>query len=201
MKIRPDCGNIVMQVKKPIDCTLAMRKNRIITPLNEASLNEIALTYVARYATSRAKLLAYLRRKLGERGWDGERPHDVEAVADRLVELRYIDDAAYATMKAGALLRRGYGKKRLGDIYYRDGIAEPDRVEANQVADEGRWDAAVAFARRKRLGAFAASSLDPDQKRKAFAAFLRAGHDMALAKLLIALEPGSDVEQYRPDLD
>ena len=99
-----------------------MKKARIAPPLDEAGLNELALAYVARYATSRAKLLAYLARKLRERGWGGEGPPDLDAVADRLVELRYIDDAAYATMKAGALLRRGYGKRRLSDVYYRDGI-------------------------------------------------------------------------------
>ncbi len=176
-----------------------MRKKPIITPLNEASLNDLALSYVSRYATSRAKLLAYLRRKLGERGWSGEGSPDPEAVAGRMVELRYIDDSAYAAMKAESLVRRGYGKRRLSGIYFRDGIAESDREDANSVADEGRWDAAVAFARRKRVGAFAAAPLDPDQQRRALAAFLRAGHDMALARMLITLEPGSDVELYRPD--
>ena len=48
-----------------------MKKARIAPPLDEAGLNELALAYVARYATSRAKLLAYLARKLRERGWGG----------------------------------------------------------------------------------------------------------------------------------
>lgn len=176
-----------------------MKKARIATPLDEARLNELALTYVARYATSRAKLCAYLARKLRERGWAGERPADIDAVADRLVELRYIDDAAYATMKAGVLLRRGYGKRRLSDVYYRDGIADEDRAEADQLADDGRWDAALTFARKKRIGAYAITPLGPDQQRRAFAAFLRAGHDMQMARILIALEPGADVDQYRPE--
>lgn len=176
-----------------------MKKARIAPPLDEAGLNDLALTYVARFATSRAKLLGYLARKLRERGWAGERPHDIDAVADRLVELRYIDDAAYATMKAGALLRRGYGKRRLSDVYYRDGISEEDRTEADQLADDGHWDAAVTFARKKRVGPYAAAPLDPDQQRRALAAFLRAGHDMGIARTLIALEPGADVDQYRPE--
>ena len=176
-----------------------MKKPQTVTPLNEASLNELALTYVARYATSKAKLIAYLARKIRERGWSGERPYDVHAVADRMVELRYIDDAAYAVMKAGALVRRGYGKRRLGDIYYRDGIGEEDRSDANQVADSGRWDAAVVFARKKRIGAFAREQVDQDHKRKQIAAFLRAGHDMDIARQLVALAPGTDVEALRPD--
>ena len=176
-----------------------MKKARIAPPLDEAGLNELALAYVARYATSRAKLLAYLARKLRERGWGGEGPADTQAVADRLVELRYIDDAAYATRKAGAWLRRGYGKRRLSDVYYRDGIGEEDRSEADQLAEDGRWDAALVFARKKRIGPYATAPLDADQQRRALAAFLRAGHDMQMARTLIALEPGADVDNYRPD--
>ena len=41
-------------------------------PLNAAKLEELALGYVGRFATSRAKLLSYLKRKLRERGWDGD---------------------------------------------------------------------------------------------------------------------------------
>lgn len=176
-----------------------MNKAKNVTPLNEASLNELALTYVARFATSRAKLIAYLLRKIRERGWDGEKRHDVEAIADRMVELRYIDDAAYAAMKAGSLVRRGYGKRRLGDIYYRDGIAEDDRGDANQIAEAGRWEAAIAFARKKRIGSFALEEADPDRKRKQLAAFLRAGHDMEIARQLVALPPGADIEAIKPD--
>lgn len=178
-----------------------MKKPRILSPLDEAKLNELALTYVARFATSRGKLVAYLQRKLRERGWSGERPANVDAVAERLVDMHYIDDAGYAAMKAGALLRRGYGKRRLSDVYFRDGIAEGDREEADALADTGRWDAAVTFARKRRFGPFATSLADPDQQRRAIAAFLRAGHDFALAKILIALEPGADVDHYRPDMD
>lgn len=176
-----------------------MNKAKNVIPLNEASLNELALTYVARYATSRAKLIAYLARKIRERGWGGEMRYDVDVIADRMVELRYIDDAAYAAMKAGALVRRGYGKRRLGDIYYRDGIGEEDRGDADQIAQDGRWDAAIAFARKKRIGAFALEEADPDRKRKQLAAFLRAGHDMEIARQLVALAPGADIEALRPD--
>lgn len=176
-----------------------MNKRKHVTPLNEASLNEAALTYVARYATSRAKLIAYLARKVRERGWAGERSPNAEAIADRMADLRYIDDAAYAAMKAGALVRRGYGKRRLGDIYYRDGIDEEDRTEANQIAEDGRWEAAIAFARKKRIGSFAQEEADPDRKRKQLAAFLRAGHDMEIARQIVALPPGADIEALMAD--
>ena len=41
-------------------------------PVGAAKLDELALSYVGRFATSRGKLVDYLRRKLRERGWEGE---------------------------------------------------------------------------------------------------------------------------------
>jgi len=71
-------------------------------PLDPAKLDELALAYVGRFATSRAKLTNYLARKLRERGWGGERDPDIPAVAERLARLGYVDDAAYAVAKARA---------------------------------------------------------------------------------------------------
>ncbi len=83
-------------------------------PLDAARLDELALSYVGRFATSRAKLLTYLKRKLRERGWGGEGEPPLEGLADRLVRLGYIDDRAYALAKARSLTGRGYGGRRVG---------------------------------------------------------------------------------------
>ena len=103
------------------------RSQRKSLPLDGARLEEIALSYVARYATTRAKLEQYLRRKLRERGWDGGEEPPVSELAGRLVEAGYLDDAAYARAKASSLLRRGYGTRRvrqaLAAAGYRRGIA------------------------------------------------------------------------------
>ena len=48
------------------------REIRAPKPLDAPRLEELALAYVARFATSAAKLETYLRRKLRERGWEGE---------------------------------------------------------------------------------------------------------------------------------
>ena len=63
------------------------RKPRPKPPLDEARLQEMALAYVARFATSAARLEAYLARKLRERGWDGKGAPDLVAqLLDKLVE-------------------------------------------------------------------------------------------------------------------
>ena len=164
-------------------------------PLDEAALRDLALRHVARFATSRGKLIAYLNRKLRERGWGGEEPADPEALADRFVDLRYIDDAGYAVMKSASLARRGYGARRIEEDLRAAGISESDREQADaQIASE-RWMAADRFARRKRVGPYATAPIDPKQREKAIAAFLRAGHDYTIARKWVDAAPGEDMTE------
>ena len=53
--------------------------------------------------------------------------------------------------------------------------------------------AALGFARRRRFGPYAVrSSDDPKLRERQFAAFLRAGHSMTLARRILAVPPGDD---------
>ena len=153
-------------------------------------MRDMALRHVARFATSRGKLLTYLRRKLRERGWGGEQPADPEGLADRFVDLGYIDDAGYAVMKSAALANRGYGARRIDQDLRAAGVGEEDRVQAAAQTASAAWAAADRFARRKRVGPYATGPLDPKQREKAIAAFLRAGHDYALARRWVNAAPG-----------
>ena len=94
------------------DETNSRRAKRVKKPLNRANLRDLALSYAARYATTAAKLENYLIRKIRERGLEEtDEPVDIPAVVggivDRLVELKYVDDEAYAKARPGSLLRRG----------------------------------------------------------------------------------------------
>ncbi|WP_299321269.1 RecX family transcriptional regulator [Parasphingopyxis sp.] len=164
-------------------------------PLDRESLEQLALFYVGRYATTRAKLRAYLGRKLRERGWAEDRQPPVEDLAEKFAELGYVDDAAFAQSKAASLLRRGYGERRVEQALYVAGIEEVDGQEARTLAETQAWDAALAFVRKRRFGPFADATLDPDRKRKALAAMLRAGHPYALARKFIDADPGDIPEK------
>src|SRR5690349_19218769 len=104
----------------------SFKPRRAPPPLTETALQELALRYVGKYATTRAKLRAYLSRKLRERGWDGPREPDLEALSNRFAELGYIDDAAYALGQSRSLSARGYGKRRLADRLRVAGVDEED---------------------------------------------------------------------------
>lgn len=167
-----------------------MADKRPPSPLDEGALRELALRYVGRFATSRAKLLAYLGRKIQERGWGGEDPANPQALVDRLTELRYVDDASYAVMKSASLARRGYGARRVAETLRADGIAQSDREEADTQTRNEAWTAADRFARRKRIGPYAQARPDPKQREKWIAAFLRAGHSYAIARRWTDAAPG-----------
>ena len=105
-------------------------------------LSELALSYVGRFATSRAKLLAYLQRKLRERGWDGERRAAARGAGRAAGRLGYVDDRAFALSKARSLTGRGYGERRVGQALRVAGIGEAGR-EARAT-----WPRAEAVAPR-----------------------------------------------------
>ena len=164
-------------------------------PLGTARLDELALAYVARFATSRAKLTRYLSRKIRESEWTGEvdAMTACEAVADRMERLQFLDDRQYAAMRAGAMTRRGLGVRRVKAQLYVDGIAPEDSGEAVAVAEGAAMSAAIGFARRRRFGPFAVRTVvDPKTRERQVAAFARAGHSLALARRILAVPPGDE---------
>jgi regulatory protein len=165
-------------------------------PLDGPALEALALTYVARFATSTGKLADYLKRKLRERGWAEDMPADVPAVVSRLAERGYVDDAGYAQAQGEGLRRRGYGARRIDTALNHAGIAPALRTAARGNETERRH-AALAFARRKRLWPFAsARCLDPATRQKHMAAFLRAGHGLDHARRVMDAQSLEDLEEW-----
>lgn len=172
------------------------RERKPQRPLDAARLNEMALAYVARFATSAGKLSDYLRRKLRERGWVGEGEADLHAIVSRFVELGYVDDAGFARGKAQSLLRRGYGARRIEQALGAAGIAEPLREEARG-SDAERRRAALVMARKRRFGPFGGGSgLDPALREKQVAAMLRAGHPLAYAREVVNASSPEALEEW-----
>lgn len=153
-------------------------------------LENLALRYVERFATTEGKLVDYLTRKLRERGWAGEGAPDPRGLAARMVSLGYIDDRAYAEAKAASLARRGMGARRVAQALHaaRVGAEDHDAI-APQVAGAAR-EAALAFARRRRIGPYGTEEVDRPTREKQFAAMMRAGHAMDVSRRIVSAAPG-----------
>ncbi|HIQ19141.1 MAG TPA: hypothetical protein EYH41_14340 [Novosphingobium capsulatum] len=180
-------------------------------PLDAARLDELALAYVARFATSTGKLAAYLARKLRERGWDEDAaaPPDVGAVVERMARAGYVSDEGYARMRSASLRRRGLGARRIAQDLGQAGIDADLREEALGSQQDARV-AALALARKRRLGPFAGAGadavdagarLDPAQREKQIAVFLRAGHPLATARALVNAASVSEAEEWVYEAD
>ena len=171
------------------------RPRRTLPALDESKLNELALRYVGRFATTRSKLRDYLARKVRERGWSGAREPDFNAIASRFAERGYIDDAAYALGRSQALALRGYGKRRVLETLRMAGIEEEDSVSARHHAELEAVNSALRFAQKRRLGPFAQAAVrDPKQREKAIGAMIRAGHGYGLARAIVLLAPGDCID-------
>jgi regulatory protein len=166
-------------------------------PLDPARLQELAVAYVGRFATTRAKLAAYLRRKIVEKGWDAPHPPETDRIVERMAALGYVDDAAFALSRARALEQRGYGERRVGQMLRQAGVEESDAEPAKEAASEGATAAAIRYAQRRRLGPFALQRPDTKARDRALAAMIRAGHRFDLARRLIDLPPDREIDPER----
>lgn len=170
-------------------------------PLDETSLRDLALSYVARFATSGAKLEAYLARKIRERGVagadddDGEASLDVRGLVEQMIDLGYVDDEAYAKAKSRDLMARGFGARRVNQALYAAGIDETTR-EDQKPSEAAARRAVILLARKRGFGPFSRKELDPKLREKQIAAMLRAGHDFAAARFIMDTETVSEIEEW-----
>jgi regulatory protein len=171
------------------------RRKRQPRPLNPAVIEEIALAYVARFSTTARKLERYLQRKLRERGWQDEGEPPVEALVQRYVELGYVDDEGFAREKAGSLLRRGYGERRVSQPLPVGGFAE-DRREAVRPDEAASRRAVLTMARKRRFGPFGPAPLDKPLRQKQIAAMLRAGHKLDNVREIVDAASVAEAERW-----
>lgn len=171
-------------------------------PVDGALIERWALAYLGRFASSAENLRRVLLRRVRKR-----LPDDREAAAaagaaiDALVA-RYrqtglVDDAAYAAARARARLRRGQSLRTIRAGLAAKGVGAEDATAAIAALREEGGDpdlaAAIAFARRRRLGPFSrsAGAGDPD---RALAAFARAGFARGAAEAVLNCADPEEVE-------
>ncbi|MCG2839996.1 RecX family transcriptional regulator [Sandaracinobacter sp. RS1-74] len=164
--------------------TRERRERKPAAPLDAGALQAVAVRYVERFQTSRARLIRLLEQKLRQRGWEeGGAPPDLDAIADRMVELGYVNDALFAESRARGLSRRGLGQARVRQTLAANGI--DGDVQASALEQVDALEAALLFARRKRLGPFGPPPEDRSAEEKQLAAMARAGHPSVLARAIV----------------
>jgi regulatory protein len=158
------------------------------------SLENAALYYLERFASSAANLRRVLMRRVerSARAHGTDREEGAAAVEDivaRFVASGLLDDAAYAAARAGTLHRRGASARRIRAALMQKGVASGD-IEAalaalREEADDPELAAAVALARRRRLGPFRPAPDRAARREKDLAALARAGFGYETARQVI----------------
>jgi regulatory protein len=179
------------------------RTPRKVTP---RSLENIALHYIQRFATSSENLRRVLIRRVERSArFHGTDPAEGTAAVDDLVT-RYqasglLDDGAYAEGRARTLHRRGAPAYAIRARLREKGVSE-DHIDAavaglTESGEDVEFTAAVNLARRRRLGPFRANASDRGRD-KDLATLARAGFSYHVARRIVAAETPEDLEE--PDV-
>jgi len=169
-------------------------------------LENIALHYLGRYASSSANLRRVLMRRVERAAAaHGDDPADGACLVDAMIA-RYqrsglIDDRAYAMQKAASLQRRGASRFGIRGKLRQKG------VEANLIDDAvttlddvgpgaGELAAACALIRRRRLGPYRASGQRAAMRQKDLATLARAGFNLDVARRALAAPDRATLEAW-----
>lgn len=167
-------------------------------PSLEARLREAALAYLDRYESSVQSVRRTLRRRV-ER-WAARDGRDIEEGAFETVEkvidgLRrggLLDDSRYAGIKARSLFHSGRSGRAIGAYLAARGVdgeaigaALEARADEAQNPGEPDLEAALRFARKRRLGRFRPAEDREEKRQKDMAALGRAGFSWHIAKTVV----------------
>ena len=159
------------------------RTGRIPKQATPDRLEKAAYHYVERYATSSENLRRVLMRRVDRSAHFHETDRNtgavwVDEIVNKLVAAGVLDDENYAKMRAESLVRRGYGPKRIANALRAKGvpddIAKAALAHLEQIVADPEMTAAIAFARRRRIGPFRGEDRTENRQRE-LAALARAG--------------------------
>ncbi len=176
----------------------ANKRRKVPRRLTRERLDKAALHYLERFASSEANLRRVLLRKVERAARahpDTDRAEAERWIADlvsRFLAAGLLDDRRYAEMRAETLHRRGDSPRRIRAKLAQKGVASAAVDAALDALQEEVGDvpltAAIALARRRRLGPFRAAEDRAARREKDLAALARAGFDYDTARRVIEAE-------------
>ena len=178
-------------------------QRRLPRPPTPERLHARALRYLERYATTAAHLRrVLLRRALRDAqalGIDAERVRaDVDTIVGRVSAAGLIDDGLFALTLARRLAAWGRSPARIRAALAAKGLTESAVAEALCRLQEEEGDpelaAAIAFARRRRLGPWRPAGSRAEQRGQDLAALGRAGFGYRAVRLVVEADDPESLE-------
>lgn len=172
--------------------------NRRRTPrkIDASYLENAALYYLQRYATSSQNLKTVLMRKIRRScAYNGNDAAEFLPVVDKLVaryiEVGLLDDRVYTEGRVTALRRQGLSRQAIQQKMMQKGLSAEDiaaavaRIDAalGSADEDHEFIAARTLARRKRIGPWRRQPLeDPKAAQKEMAVMARNGFSYDVAR-------------------
>lgn len=196
--------------RKRIAPTSGPRQKRVPRKIDARYLENAALYYLQRYASSSQNLRNILARKIQRScAHHGQSPDDFLPLLDQMIA-RYqqaglLNDEIYAQARVSSLRRQGLSRQAIGQKLAQKGLSPADIAAALRHVDASAADiagddhddtharelaAARIMAKRKRIGPWRRKPLaDPKDAQKEMAALARAGFSYDICRrALEALE-------------
>ncbi len=179
------------------------RRRRGPRKATPAYLRNAALHYLGRFASSSANLRRVLMGKVERSArFHGTDPEEGAGAIDALI-VRFeasglLDDMTYATAQVAARRRRGDSGHAIRARLRAKGVA-PETVEAALAAGDGERRgpelvAALALARRRRLGPYREPARRAERRERDLAALARAGFAYDVARRVVDAETPQQLE-------
>ena len=169
------------------------RTKKVPRKISAQYLENAALFYLQRYASSAANLRRVLLRKINR----SCKFHDVPAapftplvdgLLTRYIAVGLLNDESYARAKAQTLRRAGKSRQAIHAKLAIKGLSTAQIEDALHIADEesdnAELTAAQRHAKKKRIGIYRTDGLtqDPALKQKELAVLARAGFSYEIAR-------------------
>jgi regulatory protein len=182
-------------------------------PVTKARLHNIAVYYLERFSASREGV----RQVLERRAYKAQREHGgdpdqiaawIAEVLDTLQGQGFLDDARYADNAARSLAARGHSLRAVRSRLTAKGVAR-DHIDdallhlAEEIAQPGQdaadidpdLAAAVAYARRRRLGPWRAPEVRDEFRTKDMGALARRGFSSETVRRVLAAADPDEAEE------
>lgn len=172
-----------------------MSRDRRPKPITPEDLRDAAVRYLERFSASAEGV----RRVLNRRVQRAAAVHDIDretasawidALIARLVAAGALNDEDFAEARTTGLHRRGASTRRIRETLAAKGVSREtvDRAVERlreEVGDDTDFHAAIAFAKRRRLGPFRALERRASARIADLAALARAGFDRETARRVV----------------
>lgn len=182
-----------------------------------ARLERACYHYLGRFASTEARLAEVLERRIRRARPPAERTAALSEeesgwIAELVARARrfgFVDDRAFAEARARNLLAAGHAPRRIVWKLREAGISEELAQEtvAALVRERGgeragTLAAAIALARRRRIGPFrpAGIDLDAERKRREIAILARRGIDYGIARAVVEVADEAALEELGEEI-